>query len=137
VNVAPPLAWLKNSSSTARTSERQLVAPGNRPIPFVCRRASPSDRSGRFVDPAFAYERIASAQGPLRPNDRAGFGTTARRVTAEDPPIPRLWPYDFASGSPRSARTIAAAVFVLVRSLARRCRNDALAELCAVALRRS
>jgi hypothetical protein len=49
VNVAPLLAWLKNRSSTAQTSERQLVSPGKRPITLVRRRTSPSDRSSRFV----------------------------------------------------------------------------------------
>jgi hypothetical protein len=32
VKVAPLLAWLKNRSRTAQTSERQLVSPGKRPM---------------------------------------------------------------------------------------------------------
>jgi len=47
--------------------------------------------------------------------------TVVSNGTAEDP-LPRLWPYDFASGIPRFER--AAAVCVLVRSLASRCRHD-------------
>ena len=53
-------------------------------------------------------------------------------------PLPSLWCHDFAGGSPRSERTTAAAVRVLVRSLASRCsQDDALTEFCAVALLRS
>jgi hypothetical protein len=42
VKVAPLLAWLQNRWSTARTSERQLVSSGNRPITSV-RRADLSE----------------------------------------------------------------------------------------------
>ena len=47
---APFEAWVMNRSRTAKTSERQLVSPGKRPITLVRRRTSPSERSSRFVE---------------------------------------------------------------------------------------
>src|SRR6266487_1054806 len=47
---ASPRALAMNRSSTAQHRLRQLVSPGNRPITFVRRLTSSSDRSSRFVE---------------------------------------------------------------------------------------
>jgi hypothetical protein len=67
---------LENRSSTARHKLRQLVSPGNRPITFVRRLTSSSERSSRFVE--------RSPVGRLHPLVK--LGVVLRQLAGHVPP---------------------------------------------------
>jgi predicted NUDIX family NTP pyrophosphohydrolase len=66
VMVRPGQPWLARSS-TAQTSDRQVVSPGSRPMTFTLRRVSPKVRSTGVgvADPLVVLGREAQVGGEL------------------------------------------------------------------------
>jgi hypothetical protein len=69
-------------SSTAQQSDKQLDSPGKRPITFVRRLTSPSDRSSRFVErlPVARPDLLLVLRWELGEQDAQALGGAALAV---------------------------------------------------------